>query len=48
MVITTDRVEVTVELVQETPMLALLGIDSKTVTATASAIPARGVTSVGT
>lgn len=47
-VVTGDRVEVTVELVQETPLLALLGIDERTVTATAAARAARGVTGEGT
>lgn len=39
-----DRVEVTVELTQPTPLLSILGIDDRTVTATASARAARGVT----
>lgn len=46
--ITGDRVEVTVELTQPTPLLALLGIEERTVTATASARAARGVTGEGT
>lgn len=43
-----DRVEVTVELTQRTPLLAVLGIDQRTVSATASARAARGVTGDGT
>ena len=46
--ITGDRVEVTVTLTQPTPLLALLGIDERTVTATAAARAARGVTGDGT
>ena len=46
--VTGDRVEVTVELTQPTPLLAILGIDQRTVTATASARAARGVTGDGT
>ena len=40
-----STVTVTVELVQPTPLLALVGIDDRTVTATASARSARGVSS---
>jgi len=43
-----DRVEVTVSLIQPTPLLSILGIDERTVTATASARAARGVTGDGT
>jgi hypothetical protein len=43
-----DRVEVTVELTQRTPLLSILGIDERAVTATASARAARGVTGEGT
>jgi Flp pilus assembly protein TadG len=43
-----DRVEVTVELTQRTPLLSILGIDERAVTATASARAARGVTVEGT
>lgn len=43
-----DRVEVTVTLTQPTPLLSMLGIDDRTVTATASARAARGVTGDGT
>jgi Flp pilus assembly protein TadG len=39
-----DRVEVTVVLVQPTRLLSILGIEERTVTATASARAARGVT----
>jgi Flp pilus assembly protein TadG len=46
--VTGDRVEVTVELTQRTPLLSILGIDERTVTATASARAARGVTGEGT
>ena len=46
--VTGDSVEVTVELTQPTPLLAILGIDQRTVTATASARAARGVTGDGT
>ena len=46
--ITGDRVEVTVTLTQPTRLLALLGIEERTVTATASARAARGVTGEGT
>lgn len=46
--ITGDRVEVTVTLTQPTPLLAILGIEERTVTATASARAARGVTGDGT
>lgn len=42
--VTADRVEVTVTLVQPTPLLAIVGISQQTVTATASAVAARGVT----
>jgi Flp pilus assembly protein TadG len=42
-----DRVEVTVSLTQPTPLLSILGIDDRTVTATASARSARGVTGDG-
>jgi Flp pilus assembly protein TadG len=45
--VTGDRVEVTVELTQPTPLLSILGIDERTVTATASARAARGVTEEG-
>ena len=41
-----DQVEVTVELRQPTPLLSILGIDERTVTATASARSARGVIGV--
>ena len=40
-------VTVTVELTQPTPLLALVGIDDRTVTSTASARSARGVTGEG-
>jgi Flp pilus assembly protein TadG len=43
-----DRVEVTITLNQPTPLLAILGIHDRTVTATASARAARGVTGDGT
>jgi Flp pilus assembly protein TadG len=43
-----DRVEVTVTLTQPTPLLSILGIDARAVTATASARAARGVTGDGT
>lgn len=43
-----DRVEVTVALTQPTPLLSILGIDEREVTATASARAARGVTGDGT
>lgn len=46
--VTGDRVEVTVALTQPTPLLSILGIDERTVTATASARAARGVTGDGT
>lgn len=46
--VTGDRVEVTVALTQATPLLSILGIDERTVTATASARAARGVTGDGT
>ena len=46
--VTGDRVEVTVELTQRTPLLSILGIDERVVTATASARAARGVTGEGT
>jgi Flp pilus assembly protein TadG len=46
--VTGDRVEVTVTLMQATPLLALLGIRHRAVTATASARAARGVTGDGT
>lgn len=46
--VTGDRVEVTVELTQRTPLLSILGIDQRTVSATASARAARGVTGDGT
>ena len=42
-----DRVEVTVALRQPTPLLSILGIDERTVTATASARSARGVIGEG-
>ena len=42
-----DVVEVTIQLVQETPLLALVGIEDRTVTATAAARAARGVTGEG-
>lgn len=45
--VTGDRVEVTVTLVQPTPLLSILGIDEREVTATASARAARGVTGDG-
>ena len=45
--VTGDVVEVTIELVQETPLLALVGIEDRTVTATAAARAARGVTGEG-
>lgn len=45
--VTGDRVEVTVTLTQPTRLLALLGISERTVTATASARAARGVTEEG-
>jgi Flp pilus assembly protein TadG len=45
--VTGDRVEVTVQLVQDTPLLALVGMGSRTVAATASAVAARGVTAQG-
>ena len=40
-------VTVTIELTQPTPLLALVGIDDRTVTSTASARSARGVTGEG-
>lgn len=40
-----STVTVTVELVQKTPLLALVGIEDRTVTSTASARSARGVSS---
>lgn len=43
-----DRVEVTVTLTQPTPLLSIVGIDERTVTATASARAVRGVTGDGT
>ena len=43
----TSRVTVTVELTQRTPLLALVGINDRTVTSTASARSARGVTAEG-
>lgn len=46
--VTGDRVEVTVALIQPTPLLALMGIDSEVVTATAAARAARSVTGEGT
>lgn len=46
--VTGDRVEVTVTLTQPTRLLSILGIDERTVTATASARAARGVTGDGT
>ena len=45
--VTGDRVEVTVTLLQPTPLLSILGIDEREVTATASARAARGVTGDG-
>lgn len=42
-----STVTVTVELIQPTPLLALVGIDDRTVTSTASARSARGVTGEG-
>lgn len=45
--VTGDRVEVTVVLTQPTPLLAVLGITDRTVTATGSARAARGVTREG-
>lgn len=44
-VVAGTTVTVTVELVQPTPLLALVGIDERTVTSTASARSARGVSS---
>ena len=46
--VTADRVEVTVTLTQPTPLLSILGISERDVTATASARAARGVTGDGT
>lgn len=46
--VTGDRVEVTVTLTQPTRLLSIFGIDERTVTATASARAARGVTGDGT
>lgn len=43
-----STVTVTVSLTQPTPLLALVGIDDRTVTSTASARSARGVTGEGT
>ena len=43
-----DRVEVTITLTQPTPLLSIVGIDERTVTATASARAVRGVTGDGT
>lgn len=45
--VTATTVTVTVELTQPTPLLALVGIDDRTVTSTASARSARGVTGEG-
>jgi Flp pilus assembly protein TadG len=45
--VTGDHVEVTVSLTRPTRLLALLGISERTVTATASARAARGVTGEG-
>ena len=42
-----DRVEVTITLTQPTPLLSILGISERDVTATASARAARGVTGDG-
>ena len=42
-IVTGDTVEVTVTLVQPTPLLAILGIEERTVTAVGSARAARGV-----
>lgn len=47
-VVSGDRVEVTVTLVQPTPLLSIVGINERAVTATASARAARGVTGDGT
>jgi Flp pilus assembly protein TadG len=46
--VTGDRVTVTVAITQPTPLLSILGIDERTVTATGSARAARGVTSEDT
>ena len=46
--VTGDRVEVTVTLTQPTRLLSILGISERDVTATASARAARGVTGDGT
>ena len=46
-VVTGSTVTVTVSLKQPTPLLALVGIDDRTVTSTASARSARGVTGEG-
>jgi Flp pilus assembly protein TadG len=46
-VVTAERVEVTVSTNQPTPLLSLVGISHRRVTATASARSARGVTTEG-
>lgn len=46
--ITDDRVEVTIHMTIDTPMLAVLGSSSRAVEATAAASPARGVRGEGT
>lgn len=46
--VTGDRVEVTITLTQPTPLLSILGISEREVSATASARAARGVTGDGT
>jgi Flp pilus assembly protein TadG len=46
-VVTTDHVAVTISIDQRTPLLALIGVSHRTVTATGSARPARGVTTEG-
>ena len=45
--VTGDRVEVTITLTQPTPLLSILGMSERAVTATASARAARGVTGDG-
>ncbi len=42
--VTPDEIRVTVAIETETPLLSLVGISSRTVTGTATAVPARGVT----
>ena len=46
-VVSAERVEVTVSIDQPTPLLSVIGISHRRVTATGSARPARGVTTEG-